>query len=69
MNSSSHYDQKQFILTCSFFIIVTRNFIQRIVKIVSTIGFWFKLSLELFRDNHMMGNLFGIVEGCLDKIF
>jgi hypothetical protein len=23
----------------------------------------------LFRDNHMMGNLFGIVEGCLDKIF
>jgi hypothetical protein len=39
------------------------KFVHKIVKIVSTIGFWLKLSLELSGDNHMMGNFFGIVEG------
>jgi hypothetical protein len=69
MNSSPHYDKKTFMSTCSFyFFIATRNFIHKIVKIVSTIRFWFKLSLELFRNNHMMAIFFGIVEGWLDKI-
>lgn len=66
MNWSLHYDKKN--LLVHFLNYCDKNFVYKIVKIVSTIGFWFKLSLELSRDNYMMGNFFGIVERWLHKI-